>query len=154
MGALRLNAIYAAAQTVLLAAYGGVFALDRSPRLLAAEPWRAVGLACCAAGLALMVLAFGSLWPVIQIAPHPREGGRLITSGVYSRLRHPIYTAIVLITLGLFLRKPTPAVVAATAFVAAFLVVKSTYEERLLAARYPEYGEYRRRTSGVIPFLT
>ncbi len=42
---------------------------------------------------------------VIQIAPEPRADGQLVTRGVYSRLRHPIYTAIVILVIGLFLGK-------------------------------------------------
>src|SRR5213593_3573123 len=99
---------YAIAQTVLLCAFGGAVLSN-----LGTPMWRpggavgALGLALCAAGLALLFAAFTSLGGAIQIAPAPREGAQLVTRGVYARLRHPIYTAIVVIVVGLLLRKPT-----------------------------------------------
>ena len=55
-------------------------------------------------------------------------------------------TAILIIVAGLFLRKPTVPVAIAAAVVAAFLVVKVRFEEKLLLARYHEYAEYKSRT--------
>jgi protein-S-isoprenylcysteine O-methyltransferase Ste14 len=77
----------------------------------------------------------------------------LVSGGVYRRFRHPIYTAIVIVGIGLFLRKPTVAVAVAAAVVIAFLLVKVRFEEALLQARYPEYAEYRDRTWGLIPWF-
>lgn len=154
MNAVLLNTLYASAQTVLIVAYGALFLLDDDPAMFT-SPWaRGVGFACCLGGLLLMALAFIELRSVIQIAPQPREGGRLITSGVYRRFRHPIYTGIFAIVVGLFLRKPTQYIGLATLLVIGFLILKSAYEERLLVRRYPEYVEYKRQTFGVVPILT
>jgi protein-S-isoprenylcysteine O-methyltransferase Ste14 len=90
----------------------------------------------------------------VQIAPQPRDGGHLVATGVYARFRHPMYTGIVLLVIGLWLRKPTLAIGIATLLVVAVLTVKGAYEERLLAARYPGYLQYKRRTFGVIPICT
>ncbi len=154
VNALFRNATYAAGQTVIIVAYGVLFFADSGPYLYDARFSRVVGLVCCAAGLLLGALGFVALRSVIQIAPQPRDGGRLITSGVYGRFRHPMYTAIVLVAIGLFLRKPTSAIGAANLAVIAFMVVKSRYEERLLAERYADYAAYKRHTFGVIPLLT
>src|SRR5207249_2919216 len=61
-------------------------------------------------------------------------------------LRHPIYTAILLLAIGLFLRKPTATIAATGAAVVVFLMIKVRFEEQLLLARYPEYAGYRNRT--------
>lgn len=154
MTPLFVNALYATGQTILFVVYAVVFFVD-SELLFYAGPWaRGVGLLLCAAGLLIGALAFVALRSVIQIAPQPREGAHLITGGVYAKFRHPIYTGILLIVVGLFVRRPTAFVAFATAAVIVLLVLKSAYEERLLAARYPEYPEYRRHTFGVIPLLT
>lgn len=97
-----------------------------------------------------MGFAFLSLRQVIQINPEPKAGGHLVTSGIYRILRHPIYTAIVMVLLGLWLREPTLVLAIVTAAVIVFLLVKTRYEERLLTARYPDYSQYRHRTLGVI----
>jgi protein-S-isoprenylcysteine O-methyltransferase Ste14 len=54
-----------------------------------------------------MTFAFVSLRRVIQVAPEPKAGGHLVTSGVDRWLRHPIRTANVLIVVALLVRKPT-----------------------------------------------
>ena len=149
-----MSRTYAVLQTVLLAAFTAVFFLDSGPRLVASsERVEIVGLALCATGLLLMVAAFRALGGAIQIAPEPRPNARLVTHGIYRNLRHPIYTAIVAVTLGLFLRKPTMLIGCAAAVVIVFLLVKSKYEEERLLARYPEYAAYRARTSGVLPWF-
>ena len=58
---------------------------------------------------------------------------------MYSRFRHPIYTAILLLVIGLFLRKPTLLVAIGSVAVVIFLAVKVRFEEQLLVARYPDY---------------
>src|SRR5438552_8734 len=142
---------YAIAQTVLLGGFAAAFFLSAGTALLPATMFGAVGAALCAAGLVLMFAAFASIRSAVQIAPEPRAGARLATTGIYRYLRHPIYTAIVLLVAGLFLRKPTTAVAIAAAAVVGFLLIKVRFEEQLLLARYPEYAAYKRRTWGIIP---
>jgi len=91
---------------------------------------------------------------VIQVAPEPRAGGHLVTSGIYTYLRHPIYTAILILVAGLFLRKPTAFMGLVSAITIIFFLLKVRVEEKLLLARYPEYGEYKRRAWGIIPGIT
>ncbi|PYR94384.1 MAG: hypothetical protein DMF84_05735 [Acidobacteria bacterium] len=127
--------------------------LDTGPRLLAPEVAGTIGLVLCAAGFVLMGAAFAAIRGVIQIAPEPRAGGHLVTGGIYSRLRHPIYTAILMLAIGLFLRKPTAAVAIGAFVVTGFLILKARFEETLLLIHYPEYAEYKTRTWGVVPFI-
>ena len=87
-----------------------------------------------------------------HVAANPTAGG-LITTGPYRFIRHPIYTAVCLFTL--------PGVVAHWSWFSALLgalviicaLVRMFFEEELLVARYPEYGQYAATTSRMIPFL-
>jgi protein-S-isoprenylcysteine O-methyltransferase Ste14 len=137
-------------QSALLCAFAWAYIFNPGPRLLDREITSTAGLLLSAVGLALLVSAIMSLRRVIQIEPEPRAGGHLVTRGVYRHLRHPIYTAIVILVIGLFLRKPAAAVAVAAAAVIVFLAVKVRIEERLLVARYPEYSHYKARTWGLI----
>ncbi|HTM24675.1 MAG TPA: hypothetical protein VL225_05750, partial [Vicinamibacterales bacterium] len=65
----------------------------------------------------------------------------------------PIYTAMVALLAGLWLRRPALATAAMAAIVIVFLIVKSRYEESLLASAYPGYAAYRTRTLGVLLIL-
>lgn len=82
-----------------------------------------------------------------------RVYGVLRTHGIYACLRHPIYTGIIAVVIGLLLRQPTALVGAATLAVLVFLFVKVRFEERLLFGKYASYAEYRRRTWGLLPFV-
>lgn len=145
--------IYGTTQTVLLVGFAAVYFLAPRKPLFSPESTQIVGGVLCLAAVALMLFAIVTLRSVIQIEPQPREGGALISNGPYRWLRHPIYTAIVVAVIGLFLKLPTLPVALASAVVVAYLAVKARYEERLLAAAYPEYQQYKAQTFGVFPFL-
>jgi len=149
--AFRTSRRYAAAQTAILCAFTTVLLFDRAPFLFESSAARIAGGILSAAGLLLMFAALVSLRRAVQIAPEPRADAELVTSGVYARFRHPIYTAIVAIVAGLFLRQPTMAVAAASGAVIIFLARKVRFEEMRLAARYPAYPAYKRRTWGLFP---
>jgi protein-S-isoprenylcysteine O-methyltransferase Ste14 len=144
----RLGGPYGAAQTILLFAYAAAWFLSTAPR----GRFALAGDLLCLAGLGLIAAAFVSLGSAVQVDPEPRAGAVLVTRGVYARLRHPMYTAIVVLVIGIFLKKPVLPMGALTAAIIAFLALKVRVEERLLAERYPDYAAYRARTWGV--FLT
>jgi protein-S-isoprenylcysteine O-methyltransferase Ste14 len=153
MSTERKSRAYAAAQSVVFVLFALAVFSNRGPWLIRADgPARIVGTALALAGLLLMIVAIVNLRRVIQIAPSPREGGHLVTSGVYRYFRHPIYTGIVLVAIGLFLRQPTVPVAAAAVVVIAFLAAKVRFEESLLLARYPDYAAYRARSWGLVPW--
>ena len=140
------------AQSALLTLYAAAYFLDRTPPMLPpGTAWRTAGSVLCALGVVLLFLGVIALRQVVQVAPEPRPGGHLVTTGVYAWLRHPIYTAILIVVAGLFLRRPTPLVGGASVLVFAFLLVKVRYEEHLLSERYPGYADYMRRAWGIVP---
>jgi protein-S-isoprenylcysteine O-methyltransferase Ste14 len=149
----RLSKVYAVGQTVLLLAFAAVFLFAPGRRLFPPGMPGVVGLVLCAAGLLLMLLGLASIRGNVQIEPEPRAGAHLVTTGAYRYLRHPIYTAIVVLVIGLFLRRPTLRIGLMGVLVIAFLAVKVRFEERRLQATYPEYREYRTRSWGLIPGL-
>jgi protein-S-isoprenylcysteine O-methyltransferase Ste14 len=142
---------YGTAQSTLLVVFALAVMFDPSPALFGGATARMIGLILSGAGLAVMAAAFLGIRRVIQIAPEPRADGHLVTDGIYGWLRHPIYTGMLLVVAGLFLRRPTTAIAVTGAVVIALLFAKVSYEETLLLARYPEYGHYRLRTWGLLP---
>lgn len=145
--------VYALVQTTLLIAFAGaVFLAPGRPVLPPGGLARGLGAVLSLVGLALVFAALVPLRDVIQIEPAPKAGAHLVTAGIYARFRHPIYTGILMLVVGLFLRRPFPLVGLAGAAVTAFLIVKTRYEERLLLSAYPDYRAYKQRTWGLIPF--
>jgi protein-S-isoprenylcysteine O-methyltransferase Ste14 len=79
------------------------------------------------------------------------EARRLVTSGPYRFVRHPLYLAEELAIIGLSMQFFS----AATAFVLAMQIVfqvrRMHNEEAVLAESFPEYAAYRQRTARLLP---
>jgi protein-S-isoprenylcysteine O-methyltransferase Ste14 len=110
-----------------------------------------IGLIAIAVGGWLVVRAFADLGPSLTPVPRPRNDGRLIESGIYARLRHPIYAGVMLAGLGWSgLTRSIGAFVVAL-LLAAFLDAKARREESWLMERYPAYEAYRKRSKRFVP---
>ncbi|HVZ19618.1 MAG TPA: isoprenylcysteine carboxylmethyltransferase family protein [Vicinamibacterales bacterium] len=152
MNTSALSRLVGWTQTALFCAFGAAVLLDRSAPLMAPSRGLAAGGTVLAlAGVALVLVAIQTLGRSIQIEPEPKATGELTTRGIYRWLRHPIYTGILGVIFGVFLRQPTTLVAAAGAVTVAFLLIKVRFEERLLGRHYAGYAAYRRRSWGVIP---
>jgi protein-S-isoprenylcysteine O-methyltransferase Ste14 len=83
-----------------------------------------------------------------------KKGHELITTGIYSAVRHPIYTGILLMTLGTSLFKGTVGLLIFFLIMLAFMLFKIREEEELLMEHFPEeYPAYKRRAKALIPFI-
>jgi protein-S-isoprenylcysteine O-methyltransferase Ste14 len=145
-----VSKLYVLLQTSLLAALGlALFTGWGQGALRGGWIVAAPGVTLCAAAAALALPALIALGSSLHIAPAPRPGARFVGRGIYRRLRHPMYTSAVALAAGVSLIVPTLPVIGAAMALIVFYLVKSRYEERLLLAHYPEYGEYMTRTRGV-----
>jgi len=107
-----------------------------------------------AAGLALGAWAIWSMrWGNFNITHVPRPSGRLVSSGPYRWIRHPMYAALLLATLALVLDRPSPPRWLAWGLLCLILSLKLAVEERALLKRRPEYEEYRARTRRLVPWV-
>jgi protein-S-isoprenylcysteine O-methyltransferase Ste14 len=66
-------------------------------------------------------------------------------------VRHPVYAGLVFASFGWALMWLSAAGAVASAVAFLFFDRKSAYEERLLRARFPEYGDYARRVKKLVP---
>ena len=89
----------------------------------------------------------------LSALPHVKPGAKLVTSGPFRRVRHPMYAALLLVFVPLTVNRPTPARWAALGVLALSLILKMGLEERLLRAHFPEYGLYESRTRKIIPWI-
>jgi protein-S-isoprenylcysteine O-methyltransferase Ste14 len=85
--------------------------------------------------------------------PAPRANSELVQSGIYSIIRHPLYTSLMLVTFGWsILFKSLPALIFSTAL-AVLLHRKARLEEHYLMQRFSEYPGYAARVPRFFPRL-
>jgi len=118
------------------------------------NPWLlGIGLAIFVAGLALAVWArvyLGRNWgmPMSQ-----RADPELVTTGPYARIRHPIYSGIILGVVGTAIAV-SPYWLAAAAILGAYFLFSAVIEERTMAKLFPAaYPPYKHATKMLIPYV-
>jgi len=79
------------------------------------------------------------------------EARKLVTSGPYAYVRHPLYLGEAVLVLGLALQYLSPLAVAIVALQFAVQLVRMQNEETVLSALFPEYADYPLRTHRVLP---
>ena len=115
----------------------------------------ALGWGLMAVGAVLLLSGLFYLWRARSFTANPRPlpTGRLIRSGPYQVVRHPVYSGLAVGAFGIALvRLSTPTLVAAV-LLFVILDLKRRREEIWLAERYPEYPEYRRTAKALLPLL-
>jgi protein-S-isoprenylcysteine O-methyltransferase Ste14 len=79
---------------------------------------------------------------------------RLIETGIYRFIRHPMYGSLMLLGLGIYLKRATALTSLLAAAVVLALLLTALIEEGEMKARFGEaYAAYKKRTKRFIPFL-
>ena len=115
-------------------------------------PWLNIaGTVLIAIGLVLLFTGFRGLGKSLTANPVPNEDGVLVTKGIYSIVRHPIYLGLLIITLGLVVSSGVWAQIIVWIALAVLLVYKMRWEEVLLTAKYKGYADYMTKVPAIIP---
>ncbi len=93
-------------------------------------------------GALLAILGVAGLGPALTASPIPREHAPLVTTGVFSLVRSPIYTGLMTGGLGLALFGASIWHVAVWLALVLLLAGKARWEERMLLAEHPDYARY------------
>jgi len=111
----------------------------------------AAGVAELAIGAWALLSAFRELGPNLTPLPRPSERSSLVRSGIYARVRHPIYAGLMLAGIGWATATRSPPAFAAAVVLCLFLDAKARREEAWLLDRYPDYAAYRLGTRRFLP---
>jgi protein-S-isoprenylcysteine O-methyltransferase Ste14 len=116
-----------------------------------AGAFQVVGYGLAAAGVAMLAWSAARLGGSLTPFPRPLPGGRLVTSGPYGFVRHPIYLGLLVLCLGWALASTSPLRVAMTVVLFVFFDLKARREEIWLLERYPDYANYRKVVRKLVP---
>lgn len=141
---------YVAVQFLLIAL------LFTAPRQ--AEPYGAisdligiVGVGVIALGAIILVTSFVRLGKSLTANPVPKDDGVLVTSGLYGRVRHPIYFGLLVLAFGVVLDAGWWPQIIIALMLYFLLNIKAQFEEDLLRQKYPEYKAYALKTPRFFP---
>lgn len=117
------------------------------------------GPAAAYTGFALTIVGLGfALWARFTIGRNwgrlitVQEGHKVVRTGPYAIVRHPIYAGFMLATLGTAIVFGEVAGLVSTALVTVSWGYKSQLEERLMIEQFgAEYQDYRRHVKALIP---
>jgi protein-S-isoprenylcysteine O-methyltransferase Ste14 len=85
--------------------------------------------------------------------PHPRDDGELVQTGIYSLVRHPLYSGVIFLafTYASWQISWMHFLGAIALFI--FFDAKATKEEVWLTEKFPAYANYRTSVKKLIPWI-
>lgn len=128
---------------------------DAVIRLRSATSVRGVSLLLLSSGIIVRWIAIVSLKTGFNTVIGTKSEQQLVTTGLYSRIRHPSYLGSLMAFCGFFayFEHPIAFAISATLAVSAY-VYRIRVEERILSEHFgEEYDAYCRKTFRLIPFL-
>lgn len=111
-----------------------------------------LGINLMMAGLAIFLIALLNLGAALTPTPVPQDSAALRTSGIYSLVRHPIYSGILVAALGFTLAVGSIWQVLLWVALIVFFYAKAFWEDRLLAEKHGvAWFDYADHVSSFIP---
>lgn len=134
-------------KTNLITLVAALAALGFLAALFWGHPWtpmRIAGAVIAAPSLALLIVARIQLGGSFSVRAKARA---LVTHGLYSKIRNPIYVFSALTIAGIFLFIGAPRLLWIFVALVPLQVYRARHEEKLLASRFgDEYRAYKART--------
>ena len=115
------------------------------------ENLRGLALIFAGVGFLVVIIALLQLNTNLSPFPSPKEGAKLITSGVFAFARHPIYSGILFMAFGLSVWLNSGYKLVISFLLLFVFYFKSRYEEERLRQRFPEYVLYKQQTGRFFP---
>lgn len=118
------------------------------------------------------ILLFYSIYPVVAGSVQLKKDGKpgsnraekalyafektskLVDTGIFKYIRHPLYSSLIFLTWGIFLKYPTGFLFVVALLSSAFLYLTAFFDEKECIQYFgDQYRDYMKRTKRFIPFL-
>jgi len=148
----RPTSKYASWSPKITALLGTLFTylLLLTPRAPVDPFWDGLSTLLLLVGSTTAILAVTNLGRSLSIMPEARK---LVTRGLYRRIRHPLYLAEEIAIIGFYLQFRSWLTLPILAIHFYFQIRRMDWEEGILAEAFPEYAEYKQRTWRLVPQL-
>lgn len=121
-----------------------------TPRSASDALWDGLSTVLILTGTTMAIMAVLDLGRSMSIMPEARK---LVTSGLYGRIRHPLYLAEEIAVLGFCLQFRSWQAAPILVIHLYFQIRRMDWEEGILAKAFPGYAEYKLRTYRLLPGL-
>ena len=122
-------------------------------QIIPLRPLAWLGTLITISGALLIIWGFVSLGDALTPFPRPIANATLHRNGAYLYMRHPIYSGVVLASLGWALWWLSVGGFFCALLLAFFFDRKSVHEEGWLRQQYSDYADYAREVKKFIPGL-
>lgn len=110
--------------------------------------------------ICLLIATITALWIFthnrvgnFNVVPEIREDAKLIVTGPYRFVRHPMYSSLILFIFGIVLWHFNWVNLLALSIMIIAVSLKAFKEERLWSYHHKDYSDYKSRTKMIIPFI-
>ncbi len=139
---------YVTVQALLLVA---IVMLPRDTSWVTGDLSRTIGSLLFFAGVGLGLWSAVYLGRGLTPSPLPNGSTELVVKGPYGIVRHPMYTAVMLLSIGISFKSGSIGVVLATIGLIALFTVKARWEEAQLSLAFPGYRRYMEEKGRFVP---
>ena len=107
-----------------------------------------------------VLILIGTLYSIISLLnlgnsltplPEPKQGAKLITSGLYRNCRHPLYRSLIFLSSGIFLYSLDLLNLILLISLCIILIGKAKLEEKKLKLIHSNYNKYMYVTPAIFP---
>lgn len=106
------------------------------------------------ASIILLIWTWIHLHPgKFHILPDVMKDAKLITTGPFRFIRHPMYLGLFLYLLPLVIEYFSYLRLAVLIIFVINMIIKMYYEEKLMLLKFPQYAEYMKHSKRIVPYI-
>ncbi|MCT7949592.1 isoprenylcysteine carboxylmethyltransferase family protein [Ancylothrix sp. C2] len=112
-----------------------------------------IAVSLAIAGGILIIKALLDLGNNLTPLPQPKETNQLVQTGIYSIVRHPLYSGIIFLGLAFTIYHQSLTHLLGSLILFIFFDIKAKREENLLSQKHSDYPDYQKRVKKLLPGL-